>query len=173
MGTEGTNSKRVQLSKIRWWLLSIPVIGYLGLILFGTLGVTGHSALEWVHLVVPAGPLRDLFVDLIRHLNPVTFDILLNLADTVFNLLLFWPLGMVCFWSLQRLFPDSIRVVLLITLALGLLLSVGIETFQALVPRRIPSASDVVANTGGAVFGCYFIYFRRVFRALTRNHENR
>jgi glycopeptide antibiotics resistance protein len=95
----------------------------------------------------------------------VTFAKLIRLADTLFNLSLFVPVGMIIFWSLRRFFSESIRTLLCIALGAGILLSAGIELLQASIPQRVPSVSDVIANAGGAVLGCYMLYLRFVWKS--------
>jgi VanZ like family len=66
------------------------------------------------------------------------------LADGVLNAALFLPLGAslsVTGWRPWRL------------LALGALLSLGVETFQFVIPGRDPSLSDVLFNTLGTALG--------------------
>ena len=66
------------------------------------------------------------------------------LADGVLNAALFLPLGAALSaagWRPWRLF------------ALGALLSLGLETFQFVIPGRDPSLSDVLFNTLGTVLG--------------------
>jgi len=66
------------------------------------------------------------------------------LADGVLNAALFLPLGAalsVAGWRPWRLF------------ALGALLSLGVETFQFVIPGRDPSLADVLFNTLGTALG--------------------
>jgi VanZ like protein len=66
------------------------------------------------------------------------------LADGVLNAALFLPLGAalsVAGWRPWRLF------------ALGALLSLGVETFQFVIPGRDPSLSDVLFNSLGTALG--------------------
>ena len=152
-----------------WFLL---FVGYAGVVIIGTMGVQGHSLFEWIHILVPPGRIRDMLIYPLQHHDPVLFAKLLELADTGINMLLFFPLGIAIFLALRTIFLDSIRTILIIALALGLILSIGIETFQYLVPNRIPSVSDVIANSGGAVFGCYMLYFRKICRELKKKEES-
>ena len=147
--------------KKHWGFL---LCAYFGCILLGTLAVQGHSPQEWVLLLVPPGWLQDALMYPLQHHHPVTFAKLFRLADTVINISLFFPVGMGVFLGLHRFFPESIRTLVFIALCTGLLLSTGIEVLQARVPHRIPSVSDVVANAGGAVFGCYVLYIRLVWK---------
>jgi VanZ family protein len=149
--------------KTRWWIL---LLMYLMLLIVGTLAIRGRSPYEWVQLLVPPGRLRDLLVYPLQHHHPVTFAKLLNLADLFGNILLFFPVGMGIFVIFQRVFPDSVRKLLVTALVIGMVLSIGIEIFQHVVPQRISSVSDVIANTGGAVFGCYILCFRKMYREI-------
>jgi VanZ family protein len=149
--------------KTRWWgLLFI----YLTLLVIGTLAIRGRSPYEWVQLLVPPGRLRDLLVYPLQHHHPVTFANLFRLTDTLGNILLFFPVGMGIFAVFYRVFESSVRKLLIISLVAGLFLSIGIETFQYFVPRRIPSVTDIIANTGGAVFGCYLLCFRKMYQEI-------
>ena len=147
--------------KSRWWLF---LCLYVVLVVIGTLAIRGRSALEWVHLLVPPGGLQDTLVYLLRHHHPVTFSRLLQLTDILVNIFLFIPVGLAVSLSLRSRTRWDIRFLLLCALGIGLLLSLGIELLQAYVPERIPSASDVVTNTSGAVLGCYFPYFRKEWK---------
>ena len=160
--------------KKHWWiLLLICFLVYLAVVMIGTLAVQGRSPLEWVHELVPPGKLREILVYPLQHHNPVTFAKLLNFADRVGNMLLFLPLGIGVFFVFRRFSPDSVRIPLFVALFLGLFLSIGIETFQYFVPKRIPSSSDIIANTAGAVFGCYLLIFRKMYRKIkTREPQN-
>ncbi len=137
----------------------VGFIGYIGVVIVGTLCVRGRSLREWIDMLVPHGRFRDILMYPLQHHHPVTFAKLYHLADIGVNILLFFPLGLAVFLVLRRIFHDSIRTILVIALLLGMTFSIGIETFQALVPNRIPSVSDVIANTGGVVFGAYILYF--------------
>ena len=136
---------------------------YLASVMVATLAVQGRSLQEWVQLFVPPGTLRAILMYPLQHHNPVIFAKLLNLGLFIANMLLFLPVGMGIFLLFRRVFPDSVRKILLMALFSGLMLSTGIEIFQHLVPNRVPSVSDVIANTGGAVFGCYILCFRKLY----------
>ena len=146
-----------------WYLLFLV---YVLLMILGTLAVQGRSFFEWVHILIPPGRLRSLLVYPLQHHHPVTFAKFLVLADTIANIFLFLPFGMTIFLVFHRIFPYSVRKILLTALLTGLILSIGIETFQYMVPKRVPSASDVIANTGGTVFGCYILCFRKMWREI-------
>jgi VanZ family protein len=148
---------------MRWWLL-FPV--YAGVVIVGTLAVRGRSMLEWVYLLIPPGKIQEFFVYLLQHHHPVVFARLLECADAFINLLLFLPLGMVLFFLLHRFFPESVRVLLLLAVCIGFTLSLGVETAQASVPDRVSSLSDMIANTGGTVLGCYLPYFWKRYKEL-------
>jgi VanZ family protein len=155
--------------KSRWWVFFCL---YVVLIAIGTLAIRGRSALEWVHLLVPPGGLQDTLVYLLHHHHPVTFSRLLQLTDRLVNIFLFIPVGLAVSFFLGSRIRGDIRLLLLCALSIGLLLSLGIELLQTYVPERIPSASDVVTNTSGAVLGCYFPYFRREYRKHMHHNEN-
>lgn len=147
----------------KYWILLLCV--YFGGALLCTLAVQGRSLQEWVALLVSPGWFQDVLMYPLQHHHPVTFVKFLRLADTMFNLSLFVPVGMAIFWGLHRFFPESIRMLLFMSLCTGILLSAGIETLQARIPQRVPSVSDVVANAGGAVLGCYVLYVRFVWKS--------
>lgn len=154
--------------KKHWWILFLVFfLIYLAVVIIGTLAVRGRSPLEWVHVLVPPGKLRELLVYPLQHHHPVTFAKLLNFADRIGNMLLFLPVGIGVFFVFHRFSPDSVRIPLIVALFLGLFLSIGIETFQYFVPKRIPSLSDIIANTAGAVFGCYVLSFRKMYREIS------
>lgn len=141
-----------------YWVVIILI--YAGLVLLGTLVLPGRSLYEWVQAIVPPGRIQDMLVYPLQHHHPVTFAKLLRCADIAINIGLFLPVGIGIFGGLHRYFPESKRLPFVITFCTGLLLSVCIELFQARVPHRIPSVSDVVANTSGTILGCYYMYFR-------------
>lgn len=132
----------------------------------GTLVVQGRSMLEWVHLLIPPGKIRESLVYLLQHHHPVTFHRLLRFADVLVNMLLFFPLGLAIYWTFSQAFAKRIRKLLLLSLLVGLSLSIGIELLQFLAPSRVSGVSDVIANTGGAVFGCYSPYFWKHWKLL-------
>jgi len=146
--------------KKRWWFIAA---GYIALILFGTLVVRGRSALEWVYLLIPPGTLQEKLVYLLQNHHPLMFSRLLTLTDSIINIGLFLPVGLALALLLQSCVSWDIRGLLVCALGVGLVLSVGIELLQSYVPHRVPSAADVVMNTGGAVFGCYLPYFRKAY----------
>lgn len=139
--------------------------------ILGTIVIQGRSPFEWIHILVPPGRLRSLLIYPLQHHHPVVFAKLFNLADTLINVFLFFPLGMTIFFTFQSIFLDSIRKIIIIALLVGFILSISIEIFQYMVPDRIPSVSDVIANTGGAVFGCYIFYFRKMWKELKKGHN--
>ncbi len=153
-----------------WWIFFLI---YFFLIILGTLAIQGRSPLEWVHVLIPPGKLREFLVYPLQHHHPVTFAKLFNLADTILNILLFFPLGIGIFLVFNHSFSDSVRKILIMALLVGLLLSICIEIFQYLVPKRIPSLSDIIANTGGAVFGCYILCFRKMYRKIKTTEQKR
>ncbi len=148
----------------KYWYLLLLV--YFGFVIVGTMIVPGRSPFEWIHILVPPGRIRALLVYPLQHHHPVVFAQLFNFADTLMNIFLFFPLGIAIFLSFRTIFLDSIKKILIIALLLGAILSIGIEIFQSTVPNRIPSLSDVIANTGGTVFGCYLVYFRKEWKKI-------
>ena len=80
-----------------------------------------------------------------------------SIPDTVQNVLLFLPFGLLGFLTLQpRL--RSAWLALVVTTILGGLLSGGVEALQLLTVDRLSSVSDVVTNTAGAFSGALAAY---------------
>ncbi|GAK58442.1 hypothetical protein U27_05416 [Candidatus Vecturithrix granuli] len=152
-----------------YWVLII--LFYAGLVLLGTLVLPGRSLYEWVQALIPPGRIQDMLVYPLQHHHPVTFAKLLRCADITLNVMLFFPVGMGILGGLHRYFPESKKIPCVITSCTGLLLSMCIELFQARLPHRIPSVSDVVANTSGTILGCYYAYFR-LFRQERRMQQS-
>ena len=136
--------------KYRYWLLAAL---YLALMIPGLLFTQGRSLQEWVRLLVPAGPAQNLLMYPLRHHNPVTFGKLLIAGDIVTNILLFLPIGMIIFLAFRAMFPRHLRLNIVMTVIMSAVASGGIEWLQHLVPKRIPSLSDVAANSVGALVG--------------------
>ncbi|MBP6097759.1 MAG: VanZ family protein, partial [Methyloversatilis sp.] len=78
----------------------------------------------------------------------------LSLPDLVVNSLIYLPLGAGIRLATVR-WPLIVSV-LLATL-IGGALSLCIETFQAHLPQRVPSLSDFILNTSGALFGAVLV----------------
>lgn len=144
--------------KRHWRLL---VLLYITMVFGCTLLLHGHSMQEWVTLLVPSGRLQTWLLTGVNNCHPVIFSHLLDVGDTIVNCVLFFPFGLIMFAALHHIFPDRIQILLLLSIGISLLLSFGIETFQMLVPNRVPELSDVIANVGGMVLGCYWPYFWR------------
>jgi glycopeptide antibiotics resistance protein len=134
---------------------------YIALVLLGTLAVQGRSFFEWIHLLVPPGKFRDMLFYPLQHHHPVTFSKFLIVADIIGNIFLFLPFGMAIFLVFRQDCCYSLKKLLFTALAIGMILSLSIEIFQYLVPKRIPSVSDIIANTSGTVLGCYILYVLR------------
>jgi glycopeptide antibiotics resistance protein len=80
-----------------------------------------------------------------------------SIPDTVQNVLLFLPFGLLGFLTLQpRLQSGSLA--LAVTTIFGGLLSGGVEALQLLTVDRLSSLSDVVTNTAGAFSGALAAY---------------
>ena len=73
-------------------------------------------------------------------------------TGVILNVAFFVPFGLFGGLAQSLATPWTPRRVLLVTL-LGLLLSLGVETLQVFTRNRIPSSTDVVANTAGALAG--------------------
>jgi glycopeptide antibiotics resistance protein len=73
----------------------------------------------------------------------IVFEFLANVA-------LFVPFGLLVSTAAPRWSPWAI-------IGLGCLVSVTIELVQLGIPSRVPTISDVIANTAGAAFGCVVV----------------
>ena len=73
-------------------------------------------------------------------------------GDVVANMLLYMPLGLCMALAL----PQRLRMfaVLLLTIAAGVLLSLGVELAQTLESARVASLTDLLLNAAGTAFGC-------------------
>ncbi len=134
---------------------------YIVVMLLGTMMVRGRALQDWVVLLVPSGRLRALLLYPLQHHHPVTFAKFLVVFDVIGNIFLFIPLGIIIFLVFHHVFRYPMKYVLFTTLLMGGILSIGIESVQSMVPNRVPSASDVLANTTGAVLGCSLAWFRQ------------
>ena len=83
-----------------------------------------------------------------REAAVIVFEFLANVA-------LFVPFGLLVSTAAPRWSPWAI-------IGLGCLVSVTIELVQLGIPSRVPTISDVIANTAGAAFGCVVVLRRRM-----------
>jgi glycopeptide antibiotics resistance protein len=74
-----------------------------------------------------------------------------SIPDFVSNVLLFIPFGFFGMWALPR--PRSLGARIAFVAALGLALTISVESLQLLTIDRTTSVSDVIANTSGALGG--------------------
>ena len=74
---------------------------------------------------------------------------MINLADIIGNLALFFPIG----YLFRMIRPDKRVSNYLMIMFFGFLLSLSIELLQLYIPGRFSSVSDVVCNTLGAGIG--------------------
>jgi glycopeptide antibiotics resistance protein len=74
-----------------------------------------------------------------------------SIPDFVSNILLFTPFGFFGVWALPR--PRSPGARIALVTALGLALSISVESLQLLTIDRTTSVSDVFANVSGALGG--------------------
>jgi VanZ family protein len=90
---------------------------------------------------------RRLVDGVVRRLTAGQVEISVVDLEVLANVLLLVPLGLL-------LVPALPRTPLSVLLALAALLSLGIETLQyLLLPGRVATLVDVLANTGGAAIG--------------------
>jgi len=156
--------------KTRYWLAGLA---YAGGIFVSLMMVRGRSLYEWVMLLVPPGRFRDILIYPLQHHNPVTYHRMLLIGDVLLNILAFLPIGMMIFLVFHRLFRYGMTTSLILTMLVVLGGSAWIEYQQRLVPKRIPSVSDVMANTFGAIIGGHVWIWRRQRRATTSsNHDD-
>lgn len=78
--------------------------------------------------------------------------------ESTANVLMFAPLGALLVFALP---PKAWWLALL----LGPALSAGIETVQLLLPQRVPTVADVVANSLGSWIGCGIAVAMRASRS--------
>ena len=82
------------------------------------------------------------------------------MTDVGLNVLLFVPFGVLGSLAERASHPSFARGVFLVTL-LGLFLSLSVETTQVFTRNRIPSSTDVVTNTLGALAGAWVVRGRQ------------
>ena len=73
------------------------------------------------------------------------------------NVVLFVPFGLLLSVAAPRWSPWAI-------IGLGCLVSVVIELVQLGIPSRLPTVSDVIANSAGAALGCALVMRQRMLR---------
>ena len=144
--------------RILWGILTAA---YLVLVVTATMLARGRSLQEWVLYLVPSGFFQEILLYPLQHHHPVTFSRVIVLGDILANIFLFIPLGVIIFLVFDRVFVYSQKHVLYIALFIGMGFSMCIELVQYMVPKRIPSVSDVLANTAGTLLGCSVFYLRQ------------
>jgi glycopeptide antibiotics resistance protein len=77
-----------------------------------------------------------------------------TLPDTVSNIFLYVPVGLLIHWSLCRAVHNC-ALALLVTLILSTVLSAGIEWGQSYSATRVSSMIDLVGNVTGAAIGAF------------------
>lgn len=82
-------------------------------------------------------------------------------AGFLLNVALFVPFGVLGILAGPRLDRTESRRRVVFVAALGVLLSVGVETAQAFTRNRIPSSADLLANSVGALSGALAVRARR------------
>lgn len=110
------------------WIAVILAAGILPLHNF-----VGHSHWEYIQWTIPATH---------WHSRRFYFDVIANMA-------LFFPLGLL----LTRQVRTGTTHTMLLIIGTGLLLSVGIESFQIFCHNRHPSPYDVFSNVTGTALG--------------------
>ena len=155
--------------KLRYWLIGLV---YAGCMFAGLMLVRGRSFYEWIMLLVPPGTFREMLIYPLQHHNPVTYNRMLIVGDVLINILAFLPIGMMIFLVFHRFFRYGMATSLILTMFVALGGSAWIEYQQRLVPNRIPSVSDVMANTFGAIIGGHVWIWRRQRRAAQADSSN-
>ncbi len=155
--------------KIRYWVLGAL---YMGAVLAGLMLIQGRSLYDWVMFLVPPGKIQDMLVYPLQHHHPVTYQRVLVISDVLINIFVFLPIGMMIFLVFHRIFRYGMTISLILTLLVALGGSAWIEYQQRLVPHRIPSVSDVMANTFGAILGGHIWIWRRQRRAAQAISSN-
>ena len=137
---------RLPSARIAARILLVPYLIALALIVFlpardagRVTGIVGWAADLVAMLGVPREPAA------------IMFEFLANVA-------LFVPFGLLVAASAPRWSPWAI-------IGVGLLTSVAIELVQLGIPSRVPTVSDVIANTAGTAIGCTLVYWWRMSRA--------
>lgn len=109
-------------------------------------------------------PLRELLTRLLRggrSLSPDAF--LAFLMPMIANALLFVPWGFLAFLSLDAPVRPRVRTYAL-TVVAGLLFAAAIATWQELLPTRVTTFGDAVANGAGALAGAALGHLRKEMR---------
>jgi len=117
------------------WILLILAVGILPLRNF-----VGHSHWEYIKWVPTVDDLRSA-----KYLLDIG-------SDLIGNTLLFFPLG----YLLSRRLPTSGHRRVIHAMAVGGLLSLGIEWYQVYCHFRFPSIFDLLTNTTGTALGASF-----------------
>lgn len=73
--------------------------------------------------------------------------------DVFLNVLGFMPFGVLCYWLLRPIVGDAVRAATLVV-AIAVVVTIGLEMAQTLLPTRTASLYDIGANTIGASVGC-------------------
>ncbi len=92
----------------------------------------------------------------------------LTFPDTVANIFLYVPVGLLLHWTLSQV-VRSRTLALLATIALAAVMSAGVEWVQAYSPARVSSIIDLAANIVGATLGALLSWVARgtAFKLLT------
>ena len=90
-------------------------------------------------------------------------------ADALSNIIGFLPLG-VCLCAYLA-FTRPLRSAILLTVIMGFIFSLGIESVQAYLPQRVSDWSDVLTNTIGAALGAFLVGSLKKHGLLGRHSE--
>jgi glycopeptide antibiotics resistance protein len=92
--------------------------------------------------------------------RPISTQILaVIIVPIIGNILLFVPWGFLMFISLYSVERPTVQTYVL-TILLGLTLSLGIEAWQYFLPSRVADVNDVIWNTVGTMFGAVLGHMR-------------
>ncbi len=149
------------------------VLLYAGILVTATLGLRGRALQEWVIMIVPSGRIREILLYPLQHHHPIVFAKVILFGDILVNIFLFLPVGVIIFLVLDRVFLYSGRITCCIVVAVGAGFSLCIELTQYMIPKRIPSAADVLANAAGALLGALLCSGRqRLRKRLTASPDS-
>jgi glycopeptide antibiotics resistance protein len=154
--------EKVRVVVVRKWLTFLLFLVVTVAIVWLTIALTGKS-----YSKVDAEPFRDLRLLIDRlSMRPIPVPIVVALLmPMVMNVLLFVPWGFFAFLLIDRPGRPAHRTYLL-TLLVGLGLSLTIEAWQYFLPTRVTDVNDVIWNAAGAFLGAIAGHLRKRVRLV-------
>lgn len=131
----------------------------------GAMAANLPDAMHPLHIPSGMAVLKPRFFFQISHYRPFTPEDLTG-RDAMLNFFGFIPLGVLLAATLAKRTGGVARYSLVISLAIGFLLSLGIETIQAWMPERSSDLRDLILNSAGTLVGAVII-------RIGLNHANR